>query len=178
MNMLRWGSRVLQQSSPAALIVGGAALAMTLPPVRRGLRATAVLATRGVLMVADKINYLGASLQESAEDLLAEAREPMLGAGEAMQDKWDEFRSQAKQRHRKLAVAAAGGYLAAKERVDTLRDNWDSIVEEARQSNDESIAPDNPAGPENAEESVIQDGLEADVVDIGKPARRTRSKKE
>lgn len=178
MYILRWGSHILERSTPAGLIVGGAALALTLPPVRRGLRATAVLATRGVLMIADKVNYLGASLQETAEDLIAEAREPISCPVETIRDKWDNFRDRAKQRHRNLAVAAAGGYLAAKERVGTLRENMDTIVEEARQNGDDFKLkePVNAIENENEEESPMRGGLEADTVDIGKPPRRAKTK--
>lgn len=175
MYILRWGSRILERSSPAGLIVGGAALALTLPPVRRGLRATAVLATRGVLMVADKINYLGATLQETAEDLVAEAREPMPDPADSIRDRWDSIRDRAKQRHRKVAVAAAGSYLAAKERAGAMRDDFETIVEEARQKGDDLHlqVSDEIA---DAAEPQIRDGLEGEPVDIGKSPRWTRTK--
>jgi hypothetical protein len=178
--ILRWGSHILERSTPAALIVGGAAVALTLPPVRRGLRATAVLATRGILMVADKISDVGASLQETAEDLIAEAREPVPGPVDSIRDRWASIRNRAKRNHHKLAVTAAGGYHAAKERIGALRENLETLAEEARQNDDEPnpSSPANTVGTENGDGSQFRDSLEADTGDIGKPPKRARAKKD
>lgn len=178
MSILRWGSRMLERSSPAALLIGGAALALTVPTVRRGLRATAVLATRGVLTVADRVRDLGTTVQDTAESLVAEAREPM-PARATIRDRWDTFRERAKRRHHHLAVAAAGGYLAAKERVDSLRDTMEDIVEEARQEDNAANLQDSAdRGEAEHDAEPVRDGLEAAPADGGKPPKKSRSRKE
>ena len=58
MRILSMGAKILSRSSPVLLVGGGAAIVFALPAVRLGLRATLVAATRGALIITDKVHYL------------------------------------------------------------------------------------------------------------------------
>lgn len=70
---MRMGARVLERISPLGLIIGGASLALSIPPLRKGLRKVAVMAVGGVMMVADQVQSLMARGREEAKDIIAEA---------------------------------------------------------------------------------------------------------
>lgn len=161
MNFMRLGSGLLQRVTPAGLILTGATLALTLPPVRNGLRGAAVLTAKGVLMVADEIRSAGAHLKEEVEDIVAEAR--MGDGNDAWADEVEDLKERVKQGRRKLAVATAAGALALSDRVKSLKDDFDSIIEEAKMARDSlGSAPD-----ENWDERELADGLEAEEVELG-----------
>lgn len=67
MNIIRWGSRLLENSTPFGLFVGVAAAAVALPVVRKGLRCGAVLATRGIYSIIDEAKKARTSLREGGE---------------------------------------------------------------------------------------------------------------
>lgn len=68
MNYFHWGARMLGKSSPALLLIGGAALALCSQPVRRGLHRLAVQTTKGILIVNDEVKKLAVKMKEQNVD--------------------------------------------------------------------------------------------------------------
>lgn len=125
MNVMRWGASMLQRTSPAGLILLGAGLALAMPPVRRGLRSTAVAAIRGAMTVSESIQETFSGLREGMDDIMTEAR-----GGDGADDQPCTFLEAARTHGRRAAVAVAGGAMAA-------RDEWKSIISEARYAREE-----------------------------------------
>lgn len=151
MNILRYGAGLLQRTSPAGLLLGGAAVALTIPPVRRGLRAAAVAATRGVLSITGEAKHHLQQMQATAD--------PKADSCIAC-DVAEKIRS----KPRKLAVAATMGALAvsdkAKALVQDANDSIKSIIEEAK----------NPhTAAESGDDTDIHDGLEGEFSELPKP---------
>ncbi|QDR82384.1 hypothetical protein [Sporomusa termitida] len=167
MNFLRMGARILTRSAPALLLAGGAALVLTLPPVRRGLRMAAVQATKGALIVGDEVKNLTAKLRDKASDIVVEARErggcPCPGAA------LTSLRSSAKVKGRQIAVATTAGVLSVQEKAKSVRDDFKDIVDEAKQRRGA-----NQADPEKeiTGTEIPHDGLEASMKDIGPASPR------
>lgn len=178
MNVLRWGANMIEGTTPAGLIVAGAVLAMASPPVRRGLRSAAVVATRGLLMAAGTLQGAMASMRGNMEEIAVEAKAPVeAAADEPIRERGRMVRS-VRNRGRRMAVSAAAGAVA-------VRDELRSIVDEARQRQ-ENTAEDfgHPAAePEQSARSgqtdIETDGPEASVVEAGSDSqskRRSRAK--
>jgi len=106
MNYFHWGARMICKSSPALLLLGGAALACCSQPVRRGLHRMAVQATKGILIVNDEVKNLASKTSAT--------------------------RTCTKCHGRRLAVAAVGGVLTVKEKAGAVCNQFSTIVEEAR----------------------------------------------
>lgn len=138
--LMQMGSRLLQRMSPVGLILAGSALVLTMPPVRRGIRAGAVLATRGVLMAVDAIRHTGSVIREEVADITAEAREtdcPMCS-------------SALEKPHRHLARATSQGLLTVSDKAKALSDK----VKRYAGDQDHLQAP------------VVHDGLEDDDLSL------------
>jgi hypothetical protein len=131
-NLIRWGSRVFRQSSPVMLIATGAALAFALPPVRKGLRSAAILATRGVLKVTDQVQHAGAAVKEELEDIVAEARENRQQSSESLNEHFQRLKHNTRKQFRQIAVTATGGALALSDQAHSLREKMQGIVDEAK----------------------------------------------
>lgn len=106
MNYLHWGARMITKSSPALLLLGGAALACCSQPVRRGLHRMAVQATKGILIVNDEVKNLASKSSAT--------------------------RTCPKCHGRRMAVAAVGGVLTVKEKAGAVCNEFSTIIEEAR----------------------------------------------
>jgi phosphopantothenate synthetase len=65
---------MLERTSPAGLLVGGAVLALSIPPVRRALRSAAVSITAGMLTLTERVQNMMATGREELEDLVVEAK--------------------------------------------------------------------------------------------------------
>ncbi len=128
MNMMRLGSRIIEGSSPVALLATGAVIAVTFPPFRRSLRAAAVLTTRGALALTDSVKHLGDQIKDSTADIVAEARE----CGNNSQETVDCLTATAKKHGRRMAVATATGALALSGKAQSLRKDFREVVEEAK----------------------------------------------
>ncbi len=187
MNIMRLGSRVIESSSPVALIATGAAIAVAFPPVRRGLRSAAVLTTRGALALADSVKELGVQIKESTADIVSEARDIDNTPQEAIAGTMDCLKHTAKKQGRRVAVATAAGALALSDKAKSLRNNFKDVVDEAKaglavetyDSNDATNyvdAVDESQTSDHLEESSLQlidDKLETDDL----PRRRAAHKK-
>lgn len=175
MNILRWGANMIENTTPTGLIIAGAVLAVASPPVRRGLRSAAVMATRGVLMAAGTVQGAMASMRGNMREVMDEARQPMESDfDEPVRERSGMLRS-ARKRGRRLAVGAAAGAVA-------VRDELRSIVEEARQRKHDMAEDYDVIAAEEAEMSAHDtesDGLEAAETNIGHnppSKRRARAK--
>lgn len=73
MFIMRSISRVIERTSPAGLIIGGAVIALSLPPVRNLLRSAAVTAVAGALTLSERAQNIIASGREGVKDILREA---------------------------------------------------------------------------------------------------------
>ncbi len=124
--------RLLSRTSPSAFLVTGAVLALSFPPVRRGLRSVAVLATRGILSVTDQMKNHHEKLKARMDDIVTEARQPGECPVEAATEKIDTLRRTVKGHGRRLAVATAAGVLSVADKAKPLRDDLRSIVDEAK----------------------------------------------
>ena len=51
MNFLHYSTKMLQNASPTGLLLGGTALLVSLPLIRKGLRCAAVLTARAIYSV-------------------------------------------------------------------------------------------------------------------------------
>lgn len=118
MNYFHWGARMLGKSSPALLLIGGAALALFSQPVRTGLHRLAVQTTKGILIVNDEVKKLAVKMKEQNVD----------NESEAPVNKW----SCSKGHGRPIAVAAVGTIVTKKEKAGAVCNGFTSIVEEAR----------------------------------------------
>lgn len=151
MNILSFGSRLIQRTSPVGLIAGTVALALAIPPVRRGLRSVAVLAAGGILSASDEAKKLAAQSRESLQDIMSEAKGENCCPSCDFSTEADEVRSAP----RKLAVAATMGVLAARDKAKTAIDHasnqFQSIVDEAKAGKQTDADQEKP----------IHDGLEA-----------------
>jgi methyl-accepting chemotaxis protein len=156
MQVLRIGSRLLERTSPLGLLAAGAVLAVSLPPVRKGLRCAAVVTTRGVLGALDYAQELAANVREQAEDLVAEAR-----SGEScdVTEGWEEAFETAKNYPRDLVVSAASAGLAVSERVNehakAVKEHVSGVVEEAKSRRSRITSPVNNI--ESTNESTNED---------------------
>lgn len=79
--ILRWGSQMLRGVSPLTLLIGGAAVAMMIPGIRRGMRSIAVSAATGALTVIDGIRHAGDTVHQEMQGIVSEARSSRLPDG-------------------------------------------------------------------------------------------------
>jgi hypothetical protein len=171
MNVLRWGANMLENTTPVGLILAGAVLAMASPPVRRGVRSAAVMATRGVLMAAGAVQTTVAAVREDLEDVVAEAQTPADPASDAAESDCTMVKA-ARNHGRRLAVTAAAGALA-------VRDGLQGIVEEARSGQQmmvEDYVPPSVEGPGQLEPDGLDAGTGGSTAAAVSPRRRSRSK--
>ena len=134
MNMLRFGTNIFERSSPVGLIVGGLAVALAIPPVRRGLRALAVTAAGGIITVGEEAKRLAVRTRTDMHDLAGEdQRKDDCPSCDDFSEALQEVRSAPRQ----LAVKATAGVLAvsdkAKSLLDEAAEQFRTISEEARQ---------------------------------------------
>lgn len=168
MNIFHIGSRMLSRSSPVLLAATGAAVVLAFPPVRRGLRSAAVLATKGALMVSDKVKDAAAKMRENAESIMQEAREK-----EDCNDPCPAVKAvgtSVKNKSRKMAVSTTAGLLALKEQAKSAREEWNSIVNEAKELRTAPFVDNKAQPPElNSEKKTgsFSNGLEGEIPDIG-----------
>lgn len=142
MNVLRWGSHMLARTTPTGLILTGAAIALTMPIVRRGLRATALLATKGVLTITDQAKGAIAKIKENAEDFVAEARTEENATSERIAENWDKIRHRAKRHRRRLIAATATGVVAMSEKANELKHEFHEAVDEVKNKRSQDHEPE------------------------------------
>jgi hypothetical protein len=126
--------RLLSKTSPTALLITGAALTLSFPPIRHGLRSAAVLAARGILSITDEMKNHSGKLKEGMNNIVAEARQPIACPVEGAADKIDTLRRKVRTHGRRLAVATAAGVLSVADKAKPLRDDLRSIVGEAKRN--------------------------------------------
>ena len=133
MNIMRFGSRVIESSSPFALLATGAALAAAFPPVRRTLRSAAVLTTRGALSITDSVKQLGNQIKINTSGIIAEAREARpLAQGGAVSETLGCFKDSIKNQSRQLAVATTASALTLSDKAKSLKNDFKEVIAEAR----------------------------------------------
>lgn len=153
MNILRMFTR----TSPTGLILGGAALALTISPVRQGLRAASVLAIRGVLSISDEAKRFTNASRQSMQDIIEEVQ------ADDCCPTCDEFAEDLRSQPRRLAIAATAGVLAvsdkAKEIMSGASREIKNMIEDARSSNEENM----PIDPNDEHLLENHDGLEGEI---------------
>jgi hypothetical protein len=134
MNILRFGSNLLRRSSPLGIILGGAALALAIPPVRQGFRTVAVAATRGILSITDEAKRITLTSRENMKDIMSEAKDPESGCPSCSD--FTESLADLKTKPRRLAVATTMGVLSVSDKAKSLYKDASkqvkSIVDEAK----------------------------------------------
>ncbi len=134
MNPIRFGTRLLSRSSPVLLFVTGAAAALSFPPVRHGIRSAAVMTTKGVLVVADKVKAIGEKMREKVENVATRSGIEEHSHIDEVKEDLDSLGNNLKSRRRRVAVAATAGVLAISDKAKSLRKDFRDIVDEARAS--------------------------------------------
>lgn len=86
MFIMRSISRIIERTSPTGLIIGGAVLALSLPPVRNLLRSTAVTAIAGALTLSERFQDMLASGRGEMEDIVLEAKMSQLSNSDVDND--------------------------------------------------------------------------------------------
>jgi vacuolar-type H+-ATPase subunit H len=167
MNILHMGSRVISRSSPMLLAVTGTAMAFAFPPVRRGLRSAAVLATKGALIVSDGVKEAAARMRENAESIVQEARE--MEDHDCPCTAVKSMGASVKNKSRRMAVSTTAGLLSMKDRAKSAREELKSIVNEAKERRAASFEETAQPAEMSAEhgEASFSDGLETQLPDIG-----------
>ncbi len=144
MNILRYGTQLMQQATPAGVILTGAAVALAVPQVRHGFRSVAVLIAGGILQVTDQAKVSLAHAKEQMSNFVAEAQDKQCDH----EDGWQSLKDTAREHRHRLAVATAAGVLTVTDKANAMRDEFDSIMEEARNARDsiktvaEDLTPD------------------------------------
>lgn len=181
MNILHIGSRMISRSSPMLLAATGAVMVLAFPPVRRGLRSAAVLATKGALIVSDGVKEAAAKMRENAESIVQEARE--MEGSDCPCTAVKSMGASVKNKSRKMAVSTTAGLLSVKDRAKSAREELKSIVNEAKErraaSFEETAAQPAEMSAEHGEAS-FSDGLEVQLPDIGPdspPKKRSTPRK-
>lgn len=54
MHFFRWGAQMIKNATPVGLILGGTALVLTIPVIRKGLRCAAVVTARSFYSIVDQ----------------------------------------------------------------------------------------------------------------------------
>lgn len=161
MNILQWGSRVLTRTSPLGLAVGGAAIALSIPAVRKGLRRTTVIALSGIITATDEAKRLSIQSRQKLHALVDEAKNAE-GGKTSCGELTEKLRSQP----RRLAVSATAGVLAVSDKAKGIANNatheLKSIVADAKSLRDQSSSSSQEAS------DVVDDGLEGNFVDLPK----------
>lgn len=173
MNILRFGSHLLSRASPVGIILGGTALALTVPPLRRGLRTVAVVATRGVLSIADEAKRVTAVSRENMESIINEAKDPDTCCPSCAD--FTESVTDLKTGPHRLAVAATMGALTVSDKAKSLykdaSQKMKNIVDEAKNNN---LSPD--PSETDIEEDTIKETASTDNDIPEKKIKMTVSK--
>jgi hypothetical protein len=134
MNILRFGTQLLRRSSPFGIILGGAVLALAIPPVRKGFRTVAVAATRGILSITDEAKKITSTSHENMRDIISEAKDPESCCPSC--SSFTEGLADLKTKPRRLAVATTMGVLSVSDKAKSLYKDASkqvkSIVDEAK----------------------------------------------
>lgn len=134
MNILRLMGRV----SPAILYLTGAAVVISLPPVRRMLRSAAVMTAKGVLAVAGGVKVGQEMVSEKVNDIVEEAKQTDACPEARVAEKIDRLRHKMRHHGRRLAVATAAGALSVAGTAKPIVDEFHDIVKEAKAKNEKS----------------------------------------
>jgi hypothetical protein len=132
MNILRYGTHIIEQATPAGMILTGAAVALAVPQIRHGFRSAAVLIAGGILQTTDQVKVSLAHAKEQMSDFVAEAQNKQCDH----EDGWQSLKDTAREHRHRLAVATAAGVLTVSDKASAMRDEFDSIMEEAKKARD------------------------------------------
>jgi len=72
---------MLRGASPLTLVIGGAAAAMMIPGIRRGVRAMTVSAAASALTVIDGIRHAGDTMHQEMQSIVSKAKSSRLPDG-------------------------------------------------------------------------------------------------
>ena len=151
MGILSMGARMLSRTSPAGLALAGAALVMTVPAVRRQVKATTAFALRGLLSMVEEDRMESEMEDESA----------FSPRQERWRNKLHQVRDRSRESARRAAIGTAASMMDASDRAKELyngmTDEIRNIVDEAKSSRirtdsaDMSILPDYDPVPDDLE---------------------------
>jgi len=134
MNIMSLGSR-LYQASPTGVIMAGAALTLALPPVRRGIRSTAIMAARGLYQASNSVSELGSKVKDGFVNIVVEAKHSdQQAVTDPRKERLHNLREKSRFHRRRFAVATASGVLAVADKAKLLRGELQSIIDEAKVS--------------------------------------------
>lgn len=130
-------SRLLSRTSPWGLLAAGLAVGIAASPgIRKGLRVAAVKTTRLALSVTDAAKNCGGKIGEGLGEIVSEAKEQQ---GEQAGIKTEVIKSKV----HAAGVTAVGTGMAAVDKVKDvsggLKQKWDDIVTEAKETKKEQL---------------------------------------
>jgi hypothetical protein len=144
MNILRFGSELAKRSSPAGIILGGAALVLAVPPVRQGLRAVTVAVVRGILSISAEAKKVTTASRESLEGIISEAKNSDTSYASDLD--FTEGVAKLKTGSHHFAVAATMGVLTVSDKAKSLYQDaskqFKTIVQEAKKTKEPSNSPE------------------------------------
>lgn len=132
MNILHYKPRLIRRTTPVGVIFTVAAVALAMPHVRRGLRCAAVLLAGSILQATDQVQATLAHTKAEMSDFMAEAQTKQCHHDEH----WQSLKDTAREHRHRLAVATAAGVLTVSDKATALREEFDSIMEEAKAARD------------------------------------------
>jgi hypothetical protein len=134
MNIMSLGAK-FYQASPTGVIIAGAALTLALPPVRRGIRAAAIMTTRGLYQAGNSMSELGSKVKDGFVNIVTEAKQSdQQAVNDLSKERVHNLREKSRFHRRRFAVATASGVLAVANKAKKLRGELQSIIDEARVS--------------------------------------------
>jgi hypothetical protein len=71
MNFLHYSTKMLQNTSPLGLLIGGTALFVSLPLIRKGLRCAAVLTARTIYSVTSEARNIKDQILHAEEEVIS-----------------------------------------------------------------------------------------------------------
>lgn len=160
MNVIRWGANAIEGVSPTSVLLAGTALALTFPPVRSSLRFAAVMATRGVLTVADTLQNTVTTLRDGMDTIVAEAKIPTKKSPSNIIGDECTIAKAVKKQGRRLATSAVSGVL-------NVSGELQNIVEEARGKQESAIQASDMVEikqANNKDQTGVQETFDAPAV--------------
>lgn len=174
MNIFRVGSRIISHTSPAAFVATGAALALSIPLVRRGLRSVAVLAVAGVLGITDSLRNPAPAVKSDIKDDDAETQATKCSHRKTTADKINNLHQSTKLHTRQTAGATVSDALAAAVEAENSHGKFHDIMQEAKE-NQASHTKTNSGKPPDKERPLQPVNLEfiTPTPDDTKPVKRS-----
>lgn len=126
--------KMSEKTSPTIVLLAGAAIMLSLPPVRRALFSAARMAVRSVLEMAHDFEHAKKQAKEKTQQIVEQGM-PFEFSPEFPDEKLERFGRKLKTHGRHVAVLTAAGALSIVDRTKPFVDEIQSIISEAKMKN-------------------------------------------